>query len=76
MKLPAIIDPTEQEEQLLTAITALECPELEERFRAVYDAAKYVHDRIKSDPGEFRGFVAGLTHSVQVLVRQSDQEGN
>jgi len=72
MKLPAFVDPQEQEERLMTAITSLECPELEERFRAVYDAAKYVHDRIKSDPGEFRGFVAGLTHTVQILIRLTE----
>jgi hypothetical protein len=75
VKLQTILKTSNPEEQLLEAIGKLECPELEERFRAVYDAAKFVHERIKSDPGEFWGFVAGLTHSVQVLVRQIEQEG-
>lgn len=37
------------------------------RFWALFAAAKFVQARQKTDPVEYHGFLAGLTHSLQVI---------
>ena len=69
MKLPTLKLEMD-EEQIFRYADSLGDPGVALRVKAVVEAARFVHQKRKTDPGEYRGFLLGIYHMLKVLAEE------
>jgi hypothetical protein len=58
------------EDRLFRYVESLGDANLTGRVRSIVEAARFVHQRRKTDPIEYEGFLVGVYHMVQLIAAE------